>query len=123
MIFSVVSISVVQHSDLVIHIHVYVIFLILSSIMFYLKKLDLVPVLYSRMSWFIHSKCKSLHLPTPNSLSNLLICSVHIARLLRVHTSLQDIKICSITQTHLITETLSRDHLLRQRRCVWEVAR
>ena len=39
----------------------------LSSIMFYPKKLDIVSVLYSRASLLIHSICSSLHLPSPNS--------------------------------------------------------
>ena len=64
--YNVVSISAVQHSDPVIHIHTFF-FLIFSSLMFYPKRLDIVfLVLYSRTSLLIHSKCNSLHLPTPN---------------------------------------------------------
>ena len=40
--YTVVSISVVQHSDPVTHIHAYI-FLILSFIMFYPKRLDIIP--------------------------------------------------------------------------------
>ena len=42
LIYSVVLISAVQHSDLS-HTHIYNLFLILSSIMFYFKRLDIVP--------------------------------------------------------------------------------
>ena len=49
-------------------IHSYILFLIPSSIMFYPKKLDIVPcAIYSGISLLIHSKCNSLHLSTPNS--------------------------------------------------------
>ena len=51
---------------------IYILFLTLSSIMFYHKWLDIVPVLYSRISLFIHSKHNSLHLLTPNSQSIFL---------------------------------------------------
>ena len=42
MIYSVVSISAVQHSDPVIYIYTYVLFLILSSIVVYPKRSDIV---------------------------------------------------------------------------------
>ena len=49
------------------YIYVHILFLILSSIMFYPKRLDIyIPVLYGRASWLIHPKCNSLHLSTPN---------------------------------------------------------
>ena len=47
---------------------VYILFLIWSSITVYHKWLDIyLPVLYSRTSLLIHSKCNSLHLLSPNS--------------------------------------------------------
>ena len=52
--------------------YTYTPFVILSSITFYYKWLDIVPVLYSRTSLLIHSKCHSLHLLTPNSQSSPL---------------------------------------------------
>ena len=42
LIYSVVSISAVQHSDPVIYIYTYVLFLILSSIVVYPKRSDIV---------------------------------------------------------------------------------
>ena len=45
--------------------HIYIPFLISSSIMVYLKRLGIVPAPYSRTSLLIHSKCNSSHLPTP----------------------------------------------------------
>lgn len=39
------------------------------------------------------------------------MCSMHVAGHLRVPISLQDTIMFSISQTHLITETLSTDHL------------
>ena len=68
LIYSVVLISAVQQSDSFIHIYIYS-FLIFFSIVVYPRKLDIVPWLYSRTLLFIHSKCNSLHLPTPNSQS------------------------------------------------------
>ena len=50
------------------HIYIYIIFLILY-IMFHHKWLDIVPVLYSRISFLIHSKWHNLNLLTPNSQS------------------------------------------------------
>ena len=46
--------------------HIHILFLIPSSVMFYLKRLDIVPVLYSRTLLSIHSKWNGLHLLTPN---------------------------------------------------------
>ena len=45
LIYTVVSISAVQHSDPVIHLYIYIhiLFLIFSSIMVYAKRLDIVP--------------------------------------------------------------------------------
>ena len=41
--YSVVSVSVVQQSDPVIQIYTYILFQMLYCIMFYLKRLDIVP--------------------------------------------------------------------------------
>ena len=43
-----------------------ILFLVLSFIMFYLKKLDIVPCAVQYDLLLIHSKCNSLHLLTPN---------------------------------------------------------
>ena len=64
LIYSVMSIPAVQHRDAV--IFMYILFL-LPSIMFYPKRLDLVPCAIKRTSLLIHSECNSLHL-TPKSL-------------------------------------------------------
>ena len=50
-----------------IYIHIYILFLTLSSVMFHHNWLDI--QLYSRISLLIHSKYNSLHLLTPNSWS------------------------------------------------------
>ena len=71
LIYSVVSVSAVQLSDPVIHIYIYLLFLVLSSIMFYPKRLKLL-VLYNRISLLIPSKYNSLHLMLYNE-SNILI--------------------------------------------------
>ena len=63
LIYNVLSISAVQQSDPVIHI--YILFLILSSITFYHKRLDIVPCAIQQDSSHIHSKCNSLHLRMP----------------------------------------------------------
>ena len=57
-----------------IYTYTFVLFLILSSIMFYPTR-DLIkfPVLYSKTSFLIHSKCNSLHLHNPNFLSITLL--------------------------------------------------
>ena len=52
-----------------VHRHTYILFLILSSIMFYPKKLDIVPNYVHKTSLFIHSKCNHLYVLTPNSQS------------------------------------------------------
>ena len=57
--------AAVQLSDPVIYIYTF--FLILSSIMVYTKRLDIVPCAVQKTSLLIHSKCHSLHLLTPNS--------------------------------------------------------
>ena len=73
-IYSVISISAVQQSDPVIHIYIYIhththtLFLTLSSIMLHHKWLD-IPVLQSRISLLIHSKCNSMYLLTQISQS------------------------------------------------------
>ena len=46
--------------------HRYIFFKIFFSIMVYSRRLDRVPALCRRTLLFIHSKCNSLHLPTPN---------------------------------------------------------
>ena len=51
------------------HIHKYIPFLALSSILLHHKWLDIFPVLYSRIPLLSYSKCNSLHLLTPNSQS------------------------------------------------------
>ena len=70
LIYNVVLISAIHQSDSVINIYTF----------FYLYQLPLCsitsdwiqfPVLYSRTSLLIHSKCNSLHLLTPNSQSIL----------------------------------------------------
>ena len=72
-------ISAVQQSDPFIHIHThtyiytYIPFLMLFSIMVYPREWIYFPVLYSRTSLLIHSKCNSLYLPSPNSLSLQLL--------------------------------------------------
>ena len=57
--YSVLSISAAQQSDT----HIYTLIL-LSYIMFYHKLLDIVPVLYSKTTSFIHPNCNSSHLLT-----------------------------------------------------------
>ena len=47
-------------------IYTYIFFLMLSSIIFYPKRLDIV-LCAIRTSLLIHSKCNNLHLPPPNS--------------------------------------------------------
>ena len=49
--------------------YIYIPFLILSSIMVYSKRLDIVLCAAHRTSLLIHSKCNSLHELTPNSKS------------------------------------------------------
>ena len=49
--------------------YTYIIFLILSFIMFYPKRLNIVPCAISRNPLLVHSKCNSLRLPTLNSQS------------------------------------------------------
>ena len=49
------------------HIHIHILFLKHSSIMFYPKRLDIVPYAINTNSLLIHSKCSSLHFPTPKS--------------------------------------------------------
>ena len=67
-------VSAVQQSDSVIHKHTF-------FFSHYPPQLSITsdwvqfPVLYSRISLLIHSKCNSLHLLTPNSLSILLSLS------------------------------------------------
>ena len=58
--YSVLSISAAQQRDSVI----YTLILLLSYIMFYHKLLDIVPVLYSKTTSFIHPNCNSSHLLT-----------------------------------------------------------
>ena len=77
MIYNVVPLYAVHQSDLVIHI--YIPFLILSSIMVYPQRLYTVPVLYSRTSLLIHCKCNSFQLLTPDSLSILLLLPSSLA--------------------------------------------
>ena len=48
------------------HIHIYIHFLALSSIMLHHKWVDIVPSDIYRISLLIHSKCNSLHLLTPD---------------------------------------------------------
>ena len=48
---------------------IYFHFFIFFSSMIYPRKLDIVPVLYSKTLLFIQSKCNSLYLSTPNSQS------------------------------------------------------
>ena len=67
LIYNVVSISAVQQGDSVIHRDI--LFFIFFSIMVYPRRLDIVPCAIDRTLLFIHSKCNSLHLLTPNSLS------------------------------------------------------
>ena len=50
-----------------IHIYTFFFFFTLSSIMFHHKWLDIVLVLYSRISFPVYSRYNSLHLLTPNS--------------------------------------------------------
>ena len=50
------------------HIYIHIFLLTLSSIIFHHKWLDTVPLLNSRISMLIHSKCNSLHLLTPSML-------------------------------------------------------
>ena len=71
--YNVVLISVVQQSDLVIHVHTF--FLIFFSIMVYHRILNIYPVLYSRTLLFIHPIYNNLRLLTPNfqSIPSLLI--------------------------------------------------
>ena len=72
--YNVVPISALQHSDPDTHTHTHThthIFIFTNcfpscSIPRDWKQF---PVLYSRTSLLIHSRCNSLHLPTPNSLS------------------------------------------------------
>ena len=71
LIYNIVPLSAVQQSDPVTHtcMQMYILFLILSSIIFQPKRQISFPVIYSRVSLSIHSKCNSLHLLTPNSQS------------------------------------------------------
>ena len=57
--YSVLSISAAQQSDTRIYT-----LILLSYIMFYHKLLDIVPVLYSKTTSFIHPNCNSSHLLT-----------------------------------------------------------
>ena len=69
MVYSVLPISTIQQNDPVTHTHIYIIFLTLSPIKFYRKLLDIVPLLYNRISLLIHFKYNSLHLLTSYSQS------------------------------------------------------
>ena len=66
LVYNVVPVSAVQKSDPVIHIYTFPFLYYLPS---WSNPRDWIqfPVLYSRTSLLIHSKCKSLHLPTPNA--------------------------------------------------------
>ena len=77
--FTVVPISAIHHSIYICtymcvymytHTHTHILFLILVSIILYPKRWDIVPC--GRTSLLIHSKCNSLHLPTPNSPPTIL---------------------------------------------------
>ena len=69
MIYSVVPVSAVSKvMQLCVCVCVCIFFFLFFSIMVYPSRLDIVPVLHSR-TLFIHSKCNSLHLLTPNSQS------------------------------------------------------
>ena len=50
-------------------IHIYILFLILFSIMVYLRRVDIASCAAQQDLLFIHSKCNSLHLLAPNSQS------------------------------------------------------
>ena len=68
LIYSVVSISAVQHSDPVLQINTFFFSCYPLSCSIPRDWIQF-PVLYSRTSLLIHSKTNSLHLPTPNSQS------------------------------------------------------
>ena len=72
--FIMLSISAIQQSDpmcvcVCVCVCVQILFIILCSIMFHHKWLDIVPCAIHRISWPIHSKCNTLYLLTPNSQS------------------------------------------------------
>ena len=70
------------------HMHIYVLFLIVSSNMVYPWRWDIVPVPSGKTSLLIHSKYHSLHLLTPNSPSTPLpppwqpqVCLLYVCEL------------------------------------------
>ena len=65
LVYNAVLISAVQQNDSA--IHTYTSFLIVFSIMFYSRTLNVVPALHSRTLLCIHPVYTSLHLLTPNS--------------------------------------------------------
>ena len=67
LIYNVLSFSAVWQSDPVIYIFFHIILHHVPS-----QVIRYSPLLYSRISLLIHSKCNSLHLLTPNSQSILL---------------------------------------------------
>ena len=67
-LFTVLPISAVQHSDTVIHIYAFF-FSYYLPLYYILRDWIQFPVLYSRTSLFIHSKCNSSHLSISNFLS------------------------------------------------------
>ena len=67
LIYNVVPISSVQHTDPFIHIFIYNIHTHSLSYIIFPRDWIEFPVLYSRTSLPIHSECHSLHLLTPNS--------------------------------------------------------
>jgi len=69
LIYNVVLISTVQHTQLHIYIHIYMytFFFIFFSVMVYHKTLNRVPCAYSRTLLFIHRIYNSLHLLTPRA--------------------------------------------------------
>ena len=77
LIYNIVPISAVQQGDPVtcvcartcVCVHILFLFLILSSIMVCPKRLDIVPCAIQQDLIVIHSKCNTLHPPTPNSQS------------------------------------------------------
>ena len=78
--------------------HIYISFLIFSSIMVYFKRLDIVPWNILRTSLLIHSKCKSLHLLTLNSLSiPLLLGNCECLLYVWVSFSFVDRFICALS--------------------------
>ena len=89
------------------YIYIYIIFLILSSIMFYPKRLDIVPVLYNRTSFFIHSTCNHLNLLISNSQSILLLSPSPLATTslfsMSVSSSLlcRQVHLCHILDLHV----------------------